>query len=96
MTESNTGTGNIQDDPGYNVKNKKVFKNRNKLLKYVKAMKKLTEQIPVVKAEINSIASYWVVCVGLHAESHLTLYSSMDCSPPISSALGIFQARIPE
>ena len=43
MTESNTGTGNIQDDHGYNVKNKKAFKKRNKLLKYVKAMKKLNE-----------------------------------------------------
>ena len=36
------------------------------------------------------------MCVCSVAESCLTLCNSMDCSPPGSSVLGIFQARIPE
>ena len=36
------------------------------------------------------------LCVCLVAQSCLTLYHSMDCSPPGSSVPGIFQARILE
>ena len=36
------------------------------------------------------------MCVCSVAESCLTLCNSMDCSPPGSSVLGIFQARILE
>ena len=36
------------------------------------------------------------VCVCFVAQSRLTLYDPMDCSPPDSSDHGIFQARILE
>ena len=36
------------------------------------------------------------VCVCVHAQSCLTLYNPMDCSPPGYSVHGIFQARILE
>ena len=40
---------------------------------------------------------YWkCVCVCSVAQSCLTLCNPMDCSPPGSSAHGVFQARIPE
>ena len=35
-------------------------------------------------------------CVLLCAQSCLTLYDPMDCSPPASSVHGLFQARILE
>ena len=36
------------------------------------------------------------VCASVHAQSCLTFHDPMDCSPPDSSVLGIFQARILE
>ena len=44
---------------------------------------------------MNSLLKYYV-CVYLAAKSCPTLYDSMDCGPPHSSAYGIFQARILE
>ena len=49
---------------------------------------------------LNIKATLWKgllkYCVGLHAQSCLTLCNSMDCSPPGSSVHRIFQARIQE
>ena len=49
---------------------------------------------------LNIKATLWKgllkYCVGLHAQSCLTLCNSMDCSPPGSSVCRISQARIVE
>ena len=45
---------------------------------------------------VIKIASSVFMCVCVHAQSCLTLYDPMDCSPPDSSVHGIFQARMLE
>ena len=45
---------------------------------------------------IIKIASSVFMCVCVHAQSCLTLYDPLDCSPPGSSVHGIFQARMLE
>ena len=70
-----------------------------------KERKERNDQLIVVNIlwEVNLMSPSWEIteqkghmCVCSVAESCLTLCNSMDCSPPGSSVLGIFQARILE
>ena len=52
--------------------------------------------IPLLDMYIVSVCVFMCVCVCVRTQPCTTLYDPKDCSPPGSSVLGIFQARILE